>query len=32
MITKDVQAYAISNWGDFLSPVTELSKATKAFH
>jgi hypothetical protein len=27
MITKDVQAYAISNWGDFLSPVTELSKS-----
>lgn len=29
MITKDVQAYAISNWGDFLSPVTELSKNDK---
>lgn len=27
MITKDVQAYAISNWGDFLSPVTEISKS-----
>lgn len=29
MITKDVQAYAISNWGDFLSPITELSKSDK---
>jgi len=29
MITKDVQAYAISNWGDFLSPITELSKSNK---
>ena len=27
MITKDVQAYAVSNWGDYLSPVTELSKS-----
>lgn len=27
MITKDVQAYAIGNWGDFLSPITELSKS-----
>lgn len=27
MITKDVQAYAISNWGDYLSSVTELSKS-----
>lgn len=26
MITKDVQAYALSNWGGFLSPVAELSK------
>lgn len=26
LITKDVQAYAISNWGKYLSPVTELSK------
>ena len=26
MITKDVQAYAISNWGKYLSPITELSK------
>lgn len=29
MITKDVQAYAISNWGNFLSPITELSKSDK---
>lgn len=29
MITKDVQAYAISNWGQFLSPITELSKSNK---
>lgn len=27
MITKDVQAYAISNWGNYLSPITELSKS-----
>lgn len=27
MFTKDVQAYAISNWGGYLSPVTELSKS-----
>lgn len=27
MITKDVQAYAISNWGNFLCPITELSKS-----
>ena len=26
MITKDVQAYASSNWGNYLSPITELSK------
>ena len=27
MITKDVQAYAIGNWGSFLSPITELSRS-----
>lgn len=29
MITKDVQAYAYSNWGDFLCPITELSKSNE---
>lgn len=29
MITKDVKAYAVSNWGEFLSPITELSKSGK---
>lgn len=27
MIKKNVQAYAISNWGDYLRPITELSKS-----
>lgn len=27
MITKDVQAYATSNWGSYLSSITELSKS-----
>lgn len=27
MITKDLQAYAISSWGDFLRSITELSKS-----
>ena len=29
MITKDVQAYARSNWNYFLRPITELSKSEK---
>ena len=27
MISKDLQAYAVSNWGNFLSPITDLSKS-----
>ena len=27
MISKDVKSYADSNWGHFLSPITDLSKS-----